>query len=78
MCWVVHGKLIALEKLWCYICVIDVKAVRGWCLFCVFMIFGDGGFDGDALMINFEKRMSMEGIKKAYVEQAKDLLFFWS
>jgi hypothetical protein len=42
------------------------------------MIFGDGGFDGDALMINFEKRMSMEGIKKAYVEQAKDLLFFWS
>lgn len=48
-------------------------------MFCVCDAFGVGGFDGDALVVNFEKRMLMEGIKrhkKAYIEQANDLLFF--
>ncbi len=39
------------------------------------MTFGDGGFDGNALVVNFEKRTSIEGIKK-HIKKAKDLLFF--
>jgi hypothetical protein len=40
------------------------------------MTFGDGGFDGDTLVVNFEKRMSMEGIKRHILNKLKTFCFF--
>jgi len=39
------------------------------------MTFGDGGFDGDALVVNFEKRMSMKGIKRHILNKLKTFCF---
>jgi hypothetical protein len=39
------------------------------------MTFGDGGFDEDALVINFEKRMSMEGIKRHILNKLETFCF---
>ncbi len=35
------------------------------------MAFGDGGFDGDALVVNFEKMISLEGIKRHVLNKLK-------
>jgi hypothetical protein len=39
------------------------------------MTCGDGGFHGDALVVNFEKRMLMEGIKKHILNKLKTFCF---
>lgn len=39
------------------------------------MTFGDGGFDGDALVVNFEKKISMEGIKRHILNKLKTFCF---
>ncbi len=41
------------------------------------MTFGNGGFDRDALVVNFEKRMSMEGIKRHISNKLKTFVC-WS
>jgi hypothetical protein len=48
---------------------------RGSCLFCVCDAFGVGGFDGDALVVNFEKRMLMEGIKRHILNKLMTFCF---
>jgi len=72
MCWVVYCKLITSKKL-------VVLHLCNWCqggggvgvCFVFLMTFGDGGFDGDALVVNFEKMMSLEGIKRHVLNKLK-------